>query len=214
MTLALTAAIKLGFSKIVTAGLDLAFKDNVIYSSGESIQRVSQEEIIVDNVRKNLVQVKSVNGGMVYTREDYATFIHHFETLIKELKYKEIYNVTTFGAYIDGFKNITFDDIETSITSRLDESDFVQPFVFNTKEFLQEEFKEINNIISLLSKNVFSAGLVSAIVKSVLVYQYLQAEVLEALQKQFAPELAEIFLARTKMSIKEIVDTLQNTKLI
>jgi hypothetical protein len=31
-TLALSAAVKMGFEKIILAGIDLAFKDNIIYS--------------------------------------------------------------------------------------------------------------------------------------------------------------------------------------
>ena len=89
-TLALVSAVKMGFSKVVFAGLDLAFKENVIYSDGQTMQRTSQEEILVDNVRKKLIQIRSVNGKMVYTREDYQTFISHFAKLIKELNYTEV----------------------------------------------------------------------------------------------------------------------------
>ena len=66
----------------------LAFKDNLVYTSGETMNRISQDQIIVDNVKKNLVKVRSVNGDMVYTREDYESFIHHFEMIIKELNYE------------------------------------------------------------------------------------------------------------------------------
>ena len=115
------------FSKIVFAGIDLAFKDNVIYSYGETMQRVSQEEIIVDRIKKNLVQVKSVNGSLVYTREDYQAFIHHFNQLIKELDYSEIYNISSFGALIDGVKNVSFDDLVLTANSAMAPVAFVEP---------------------------------------------------------------------------------------
>lgn len=213
-TLAMVSAIKLGFSKVVLAGIDLAFKDNVIYSNGETLQRVSQEEIIVDKIKKNLVQVKSVTGGMVNTRDDYQSFIHHFETLIKELNYSEIYNITSFGALIEGVKNTSFKNLDLQAPARMNALDNVQPFKFEIKDFMNEEFCNINNIITVLSKGVFSPALVSSIVKSVFVYQYLQADILTVLQKNFDPELAQTFTNNTKQAIKVIVEQLQKFKLI
>lgn len=211
---AFISAVKLGFSKIVFAGIDLAFKDNVIYSYGETMQRVSQEEIIVDRIKKNLVQVKSVNGSLVYTREDYQAFIHHFNQLIKELDYSEIYNISSFGALIDGVKNVSFDDLVLTANSAMAPVAFVEPFKLEMKTFIDDEFRNINNIIAMLSKGVFSPALVSSIVKSTLVYQYMQAEILSVLQKNFEPELAEGFIEKTKMAIKVVVESLQRNKLI
>lgn len=213
-TLALTAAVKLGFSKVILAGIDLAFKDNVIYSNGETMQRISHSEILVDNVKKKLIQVKSVNGDLVYTREDYEAFIHHFVTLIKELNYSEIYNISSFGAAIEGAKNTSFEELNVLSQADMHSVNSVQPFRFEIKEFMQEEFYSINNIIGLLSKGVFSPALVSAIVKSVLIYQYMQAEILTVLQKNFDPELAQKFIDNTKVAIKSIVEQLQKNKLI
>lgn len=211
---ALIAAVKMGFSKIVFAGLDLAFKDNIIYSSGETMNRVSQEEIIVDRVKKNLVKVRSVNGDFVYTREDYETFIQHFETVIKELNYKELYNLSTFGAYISGVKTTNIENIIPFAPASNTPVSFVSPFKFELQDFIQEEFCNINNIISLLSKEVFSPALINAVVKSVFIYQYLQADILNVLQKNFDPDLAQDFINKTKIAIKEIVTLLQKNKLI
>lgn len=213
-TFALVSAVKMGFSKIVLAGIDLAFKDNVIYSYGETMQRVSLTEIVVDKVKKNILQVKSVNGGLVYTREDYEAFITHFETLIKELNYSEIYNISSFGALIEGVKNTSFENLNLPEHSGIQPTAFVQPFKFEIKDFIQEEFCNINNIISILSKGVFSPALVSAIVKSVLIYQYLQSEILVVLQKNFDPELAQKFIESTKNAIKTVIEQLQRNKLI
>lgn len=213
-TLALVSAVKLGFSKIVLAGLDLAFKDNVIYSSGETMQRISPDEIMVDLEKKNLVQVRSINGGLVYTREDYQNFIHHFATLIKELGYSEIYNISSFGAIIPGVKSCAFEELKLFTPASLSSVDIVQPYKFEVKDFMQEEFCQINNIISILSKGHYSLALTNAVVKSSLIYQYMQREVLEILQKNFTQEMGEEFVANTKSSIKKIVELLQKCKLI
>ena len=213
-SLALVSAIKMGFDKVILAGIDLAFKDNLIYTSGEQIQQISQTEMIVDNVKKNIVQVKSVNGTNVYTRDDYAVFIHHFATLIKELEFSEIYNVSSFGADIPGTKNVKFEDLNLQFNSNIISIESAVPFKFNLKEFIDEEFCAINNIISILSKRAFSPALVSAITKSILIYQYMQAEVLTVLQKNFDVELAQTFIEKTKDAIKTIVELLQRSKLI
>lgn len=213
-TFALASAVKMGFSKVVFAGLDLAFKDNIVYTSGETMNRISQEQIVVDNVKKNLVQVRSVDGKMVYTREDYETFIHHFETLIKELHYTEIYNLSTFGAYINGIKTTQFENILPHSDASTTNISFVAPFKLELKDFMQEEFFNINNIIAILSKDVFSPVLINAVVKSVFIYQYLQADVLNVLQKNFEPELAKNFIEKTKKAIKEVVSMLQTNRLI
>lgn len=213
-TLALCAATKLGFSKIVLVGVDLAFKDNVIYSSGETMNRISQEQIVVDNTTKNVVQVESVKGGMVYTRDDYQVAIHHFESVIKELGCTEVYNITTFGAKIEGVKSTTLEEISAVSMANLKPIDETSPFIFDLKDFMQEEFFHINNVITALSKGIFSSNLVSLVVKSVLLYEYMQTDILNVLQKNFAPELAESFIGNAKVAIKQIVEKLQANKLI
>ena len=91
---------------------------------------------------------------------------------------------------------------------------FVEPFDFDIQEFMQEEFKSINAIIETLSQGVFSPALVASIIKSVFVYQYMQAEILNVLQRNFDPELAQKFIDNTKLAIKIVVEELQKNKLI
>ena len=213
-TFALASAIKMGFAKIILAGVDLAFKENVIYTNGETMKRVSQEVMVVDNIKKKLVQVKSVNGGYVSTRDDYQAFIQHFETIIKETGYTEIYNISSFGALIQGVKNVPFDDIDIATTSTAYDLSTVFPFKFRLEDFIKDEFIGINNIFSLLSRGQFSLELVSSIIKSNLVYQYIQSDVLKVLQENFDPELAQSFINNTKTAIKSVVERLQKHKLV
>lgn len=213
-TLALVASAKMGFSKIVLVGVDLAFKDNQIYAYGENINRVSQTEIIVDKIKKNLVQVKSISGGIVYSRDDYAAFIHHFETIIKELNYPQIYNLSDFGAAIEGVKPANLESLNLDTPANVAAIAFTKAFKFDLKAFIEEEFCYINNIITMISKGIFSPALLTAVVKSSFIYQYMQSEVLNVLQKNYAPELAEPFIENTKNSIKVVVELLQKNKLV
>lgn len=213
-TLAFVSAVKLGFSKIILAGIDLAFKENVIYANGEIMKMTTPDEIVVDGVRKPIVKVPSVSGGVVSTREDYQAFIQHFETLIKDLAPIEVYNISSFGANIKGAKNVHFESIVLSMLSSMQAVNVVEPCKIDVENFIKDEFFNINNIISILSKGVFSPALVSSIVKSVLIYQYMQAEIITVLQKNFEPQIADDFISKTKAAIKNVVDLMQSNKLI
>lgn len=216
-SLAFVTAIKMGFSKIIFAGLDMAFKGDVVYSTGEVAKKLSDSQVVIGNTQtKQVVKVKSVTGELVNTREDYAAFIGHFETLIKDLDYKDVYNTTSFGAAIEGMKNVSFEKIPLLFLSTgtpfiLGEA---KPFKLEIGEWSKEELKLINNVISILSKGVFSPALVSSIVKSPLMYQYMQAEVLKVLQSKFETGYAEEFIENTKAAVKEIVESLQKNRLI
>lgn len=215
-TMALVAANQLGFSKIIFAGLDLAFKDDVMYATGETIQQTPNGQIVTSNITKNISRVKSVTGEVVKTRDDYAAFINHFETLIRELGIKEVYNTTSFGALIEGMKNVKFEDIPLFLSSSGTSFilSYAQPIKFEIKDWTQEELFLINNVISLLSKGVFSPALIAAIVKSSLLYSYMQAEIITVMQAKFEPSLAEDFINKAKVSIKNVVEYLQKLRLI
>lgn len=212
--MALISAAKLGFSKIILAGIDLAFKNDVIYADGAVLNRVSPEEMVVDSVKKNLVQVKSVNGEMVYTRDDYQAFIHQFGEIIKTIKYHNVYNLSTFGAEIEGVKAVNFESLSLMVAANTEILDSILPFKLNMDEFIKDEFLHINNVIALISKEVLSPDLISAIVKSVLIYQYMQADILKVLQLNFDPQVAEDFINKAKNAIKVVVETLQRNKML
>ena len=66
----------------------------------------------------------------------------------------------------------------------------------------------------MLSKGVFSPDLISATIKSVLIYQYMQADILTVLQRNFDNELAQKYIDNTKLAIKTIIEQLQKNRLI
>lgn len=215
-TLAFVSAVKMGFSKIVFCGLDLAFKNGAIYSSGEQIERIAEDKIKIYGIEKNLSHVKSVTGDKVLTSDDYAAFIKHFENIISDLEYTEVYNTTSFGAAIEGMKNVPFENIffmHTSNTTAFILGE-VHPFKIETSEWTQSELALINEVIALLAKGAFSPALISTIAKSTLLYQYMQADILKVIQSKMNPVFAEEFMAQAKQGIKEVIDILQKNRLI
>lgn len=215
-TMAFVTAAELGFSQIIMAGVDLAFKGETVYASGEHYEKISAEEMKINSIVKGLTTVPSVTGVDVVTSNDYAAFIHHFEVLIKEFNYVTVYNTSSFGALIPGMKNISIDKISLMGISNTTAFALgeVKPFKIETKEWSEKELLIINEVIALLSKNEFSPALVSTVAKSPLLYQYMQAEILEVLQSGLNERLAEGFISKTKEGIKYIIDTLQKNNLI
>lgn len=215
-TMAFVAAVRMGFSKVVMAGVDLAFKGEQVYANGTSFEKISAEEMKINSITKTLTTVPSVTGVDVISSDDYAAFIHHFEVLIKELNYASVYNTSSFGANIPGMKNMPIDKIPlfgiSNTTSIALGS--VQPFKLDTKNWAQDELLLINEIIALLSRGEFSTALVSAVAKSPLMYQYMQADILQCLQSKMAEEMAESFINKAKEGIKYVVETLQKNNLI
>ena len=113
-------------------------------------------------------------------------------------------------------KNVAFNDIHLLFASTgtpfiLGE---VQPFKIETEAWAKDELILLNNIISFLSKGIFSPALVSSIVKSPLVYQYMQADVLKILQEKMQPDNSEEFIQKTKNAVKDVVENLQKNRLI
>ena len=206
-TLAFIAAVKMGFEKIIFAGLDLAMKGNVMYSSGETTKLTEDGKVdLGGEQQKGITQVKSVTGEMVESRDDFAAFIQHFQALIKDSGYTEIYNTTSFGAAIEGMKNVPFENIPLNSISNTTS--------ITLGEINPSELQLINEVIEMLSKGIFSPALVSAIVKSSLLYQYMQADILNVLQSKMADNLAEKFIEDTKVGVKTVIDMLQKNYLI
>jgi hypothetical protein len=95
-------AKSLGFSKFIFSGLNLAFKGEKKYASGE------YNDMLTSN---KTVYVKDTNGNNIPTRADYALFIRQFEEIIKnENSSDRIYN-TAYGAYVEGMQYVKLIDL-------------------------------------------------------------------------------------------------------
>lgn len=209
-TFALTTAVKLGFSKIILSGIDLAIKDDKVYSSGETITKISDSKVLVGKSPKNLVKVESVLGTLIDSREDYAAFISHFESLIKQLGHKEIYNTTTFGANIKGTHNIQFKDLKLPTNKSLSALENIKPLKINLDSFIQEELTKIQQLESTINSTGFSQALIPQLSSSVLLYQYLQKHIMELLQNNFEIDPNNNFIEKLKLAIAKIYTLIDN----
>lgn len=98
------SALEMGFSKILFCGLDLAFKQGEAYAPDIKMNlkngMMSAEWNPEYSVK--VVEVKSVTGEMIQSRDDYAIFVSQLETAFAKNKVVKLYNSSDFGAYIEG----------------------------------------------------------------------------------------------------------------
>lgn len=96
------SAIEMGFSNIVFCGLDLAIKQNNAYAPNIEVTYNSDGSAVFTKQVKNLVEIKSVSGGMVKTRDDYMVFAKQLGYAFLKNTSAKLYNTSDFGAYIEG----------------------------------------------------------------------------------------------------------------
>lgn len=116
----------LGCKKIVFSGLDLAFIDNKIYAHGKELEVDEKGNIKLGYeipVSKKLIYVKDINGKNIPTRDDYASFIRHFEEIFTQKDTDEvIINTSLKGAYVKGMEYKSFEEVineETNTTKEV-----------------------------------------------------------------------------------------------
>ena len=141
----------MGFKDIIFAGLDLAFKGDVIYADGQKAKIDENNQVPVGDskVRKiNVIKVKDINGNLVNTRDDYALFIRQFEDIFALDNSSKLYNISDFGAYIEGMNYTSLDTILENIKSPQDDiSMILDEFRQNTNANWVNCYNKISNIL-------------------------------------------------------------------
>jgi hypothetical protein len=94
----------LGCKNIIFAGLDLAFKGEMAYTKGDDLK-------ITESPFTNFLNIKGKDGALVKTRSDYAAFARQLEQIIEQENDSNVYNTTSFGAYIEGMHYKPLDEI-------------------------------------------------------------------------------------------------------
>ncbi len=134
----------MGIKNIIFAGLDLAFKNDNAYCDDKGVVTKSQNTVIIQNLEVETTEIKSITGEYVKTRKDYAYFIKQFELLFACDKNLNIYNLTTFGAFINGMKYVKAEDIFSEIKTNND-----------TESFLNTELQDkVKNSITIKEKSL------------------------------------------------------------
>ncbi len=101
-TTAISIAVKLGASKIVCVGLDLALVNGYTHASGTNAKKI--------DIREDMRRVKSINGEEIPTYVNLDIYRHWIERYIKDIDNVEFINCSG-GAYIEGMINMKLCDI-------------------------------------------------------------------------------------------------------
>lgn len=106
------SALEMGFSKIIFCGLDLAVKQDEAYAQDIKMTVGDNGSVLVNRQVRKIVEVKSISGEIVQTRDDYALFVKQLElAFAKQNDWVKLYNTSDFGAYIEGMIYESLNDI-------------------------------------------------------------------------------------------------------
>ena len=96
----------LGCKNIIFAGVDLAFKNDTAYCDDKNVVTNTQSSVKIQNIVHDTTEIKSITGEYIKTRVDYACFIKQFEAFFAQDKNVNLFNLTTFGAFINIFPGV------------------------------------------------------------------------------------------------------------
>lgn len=142
---------KLGFSTIILAGQNLAYRDKKKHSEGIDYSTdVTEEEI------KKGIWIKDVYGNEVLTDEGFNRMRQQLELYIGSFENTKVINTTKGGAHIEG---TTFIELEEVIEEQLKESiveedwlssentSYDKEYLLSQSKKMDKEYKETTKII-------------------------------------------------------------------
>lgn len=149
---ALICAKELGCKNIILSGVDLAFKNDIPYctDSFKVNPKIEKDKVKFGKMEKKIVLVKSVNGEVVKTREDYEIFIKQFQNFFKENPQINAYNASGFGAQIDGATNLNFEEVMSKLETPFDNKsieEIINDTLYHSDYNPVELKKEARNIV-------------------------------------------------------------------
>ncbi len=144
----------MGFRTIVFVGLDLAFPDNKIYATGETLKLDEDGCMQMEGIKKSFKKIETVRdkeGNEIKTRDDYLLFIRQLEDILAEdTSLSTVINTSLKGAYIKGMDYLDFDDFLEKLEEQKINSDEV------LSEIFQDTDKTWSECMEKVSAEVYS----------------------------------------------------------
>ena len=204
-------AKEIGAKEIICAGIDLAFKNDEFYSDGKG--KIDGDKLIVDNYSMHLSEVKSKDGKMVKTRDDYASFVPQFESICKKFgKDIKVYNITDFGAYIEGMEYKKLSEILPSKNLKINTDKIlseIEPLNIDYEAIINEEWVKAENFIDEITQNkeIKLGDLIQKTINCALLYSTCQYEILNLEKMNFSDDS----IAEYKKFVTDLGDRLRKT---
>lgn len=112
-------------------------------------------ELVIEQRKKELTTVKGQDGTLLPTSAGYSLFVKHFMEIIPRMYGKKLYNTSVGGAQIDGYENISMEEVLSQYAKeKIDVDAIIEEATGSyTKPFgVEQKINFINNAISLLTK--------------------------------------------------------------
>ena len=171
-----------------------------MYCEDKNAVANTQISVKIQNIVREITEIKSITGEYVKTRADYACFIKQFEKVFAVDK-TNVYNLTTFGAFIKGMKYDNLENIISSLNPEVVSSEeilnnFLDTTRFNSQKLLdvaKEVFNEELNRIKPLIEEIdewfemyeehpsffdYATNIITKITSSMILSDYVQIEIL------------------------------------
>lgn len=143
--------------KVEVMAEDIKAYTNSLFSQVDDGRTYEQKEKTaksrIDEINRTLYYVEGVNGLQVPTTAGYASFISQFENFAKEFGNEiNLFNTSTEGALIKGFKNINLEDIlrEKHPVQRIDLKYTLKYDKVEIRNNINSEIKTIDNVIKMI----------------------------------------------------------------
>ena len=210
---AVMCASQLGFNSIAICGFDLAFNGNIADCYNTNIVYGKNNSAKINGHTFDTTLVKSVSGEAVRTRKDYANFIPQCEKNIKTLPHElKLYNITDFGAYIQGvhytnLQQLITNNVVSDINSIIARTKFKN---VNLTSALDNEIKNMNELKELFSQPEINFSKIYALKKSLLLSEYTRFELMELVQNDITPDTLQKFVITVLNSIEELKEMIES----
>ncbi len=192
------------FTEIAFCGLDLAFKDKCAYANNYNVKIENNKVILEYAEQKGHVCVKSFDGKIISSRDDYKNAIHQFEDFFYNEQKAKIYNTTDFGAYIKGMDYKPLSEILKNNNlphlynqKNVINSDFTEHWAEISQQIIDvanNQFQQLDTIRLSIENNLNTTSLIAqfsinsikpqldiinSIAKNIFLEQYLEIELLD-----------------------------------
>jgi hypothetical protein len=151
----LQIAVEMGFKRYWLVGQDLALRGTQVYAGGSNaevdlekqvLQIAASETTVARSIP--LLQVEGQNGQKIWTQEDYAHFIEHFEgvprLILETIPEAQLINASVGGALLKGWEHRALSDVSAGfeMLSPLDKAGIYQQALERTKEWHDDTLAE------------------------------------------------------------------------
>ncbi|MEA1961526.1 MAG: 6-hydroxymethylpterin diphosphokinase MptE-like protein [Bacillota bacterium] len=150
---------KLGFSPIVLAGQNLAYRDKKVYAAGSTFHPHEANEKVLENA----VMVKDVYGNQVASNHSFIRMRQQIEVYLSHHKDANVINTTKYGAHIEGTRFQNLDELmKEQLLDRFVEDNWLESgncsydieYLIEQSHIMNGAYAEVNQLLERCQLNL------------------------------------------------------------